>query len=197
MKYELQPLEQLVQLIIQEKATAETVPAILKEEERLLKAITENIFLLQTDYLVRQYICWHQDFLVKLADQLYRKASILRNQNIKKALVIILNLLDNLYRAFPEHIDSNVPLPKALLDKERRHYLSYLDTLKQSLNENKINPKLIEVTLIPLEEFVHKRPHKKVCYSDYQYIRHYVSEMKKLDFSQQSMKFWTMCFLIS
>jgi len=182
MKYELETLTQLVNSVVRGEEKPAVLQEILKEAERLPRVIMENIFGLQTDYLVRQYICWHQDELVKLADQLYRKAAIVPRKEIKKALVIILNVLNQLGQAFPEHCDSSVPVPQAVLDKERKIYVNDLDTLRLRLEENKINPKLIKVALAPLENYIARRPGKKISYGDYQYIRQYRTGMKELDF---------------
>jgi len=179
MKYELENLTGFVQSVIRGDTDTNILQAIRKEEERLPKVIMENIFPLKTDYLVRQYICWHLNELVKLADQIYRKPG---NMNCKKTLIIILNLLDTLTQAFPEHLDNNIPLPRVLLYKEKKKYESELEALKSLLLANQINAKLMAIALIPIERFIGKHAHKKASYSDHQFIKHYVAGLKELDF---------------
>jgi len=188
MKYELQALENLVNDVTAGLSTPEILKLILAEEERLPKAITENIFLLNSDYLVRQYICWHLDGLVKLADKIYWKTHGATGQEPKKTLVVVLNLLDTLGRSFPEYLDNNIPLPRVVLDRERKVYTDELTTLKQVLVKNKINPKLVEITLIPLENFVSKRHHRLVTCSGYHYLKQYVRALKGLDFKRTEYK---------
>src|SRR5690554_3840792 len=115
MKYELDTLEKLAQGMIHGVAMADLSQKLLSEEERLPKAITENIFHLPSGYLVRQYICWHVDGLVKLADRLHGKAKVLRHFAIRRTLAVVLGVAKSLYHAFPEHLDTS-PMPKVWLE---------------------------------------------------------------------------------
>lgn len=112
MKHELKPLEKLCQTIIKGQSTPETITLLYEQEERLPEAIIERIFGLTSDYLIRQYICWHQDLLGKQADKLYRKVDTAPGIDIKKAIVAILNLLNTLNRFFPEHFDNELPIDR-------------------------------------------------------------------------------------
>jgi hypothetical protein len=180
MKYELETLTQYVQSVI--RGDADVMKALRKEEERLPKVIIENIFLLKTHYLVRQYICWHLNELVNLADLLYRKAGIPGGNSCKKVLIVILKLLSTLTQEFPEHLDNNIPLPKVLLYRERKTYQNELEALKALLIANRLNVKLIAIALLPFEKFVGTNAGIMVSYSDYKFIKHYVSGLKEINF---------------
>ncbi len=182
MKYELETLESVVQTILNGQSGPETMQTLYGEEKRLPKAITGNIFPLTSDYHIHQYISWHQGSLVKLADQLYRKTGIQNNFEIKKALVVTLNLLASLNRSFPEQFDKNVPLPKILLDRECKRYSRELESFKTLLKAQHINARLVEIALLPITDFIDKKHRTGVTYGDYEYITAYAAAMKELNF---------------
>lgn len=181
MKHELKPLEKLCQTIIKGQSTPETITLLYEQEERLPEAIIERIFGLTSDYLIRQYICWHQDLLGKQADKLYRKVDTAPGIDIKKAIVAILNLLNTLNRFFPEHFDNELPMPRIILERESRIYRNHLAELTNLLNRNQINSELIKLALHPLTAFLSKSHEKRPCYSEYRYIQYYVTGLKELD----------------
>lgn len=182
MKHELKPLEKLCQTIVKGQSTPETITLLYEQEERLPEAITERIFGLTSDYLIRQYICWHQDLLGKQADKLYRKVDTASGINIKKAIVVILNLLNYLNRFFPEHFDNVLPLPRIILDREKPNFRNHLVELTNILNRYQINSELVKLTLQPLTAFLAKSHEKRPSYSEYRYIQYYVNGLKELDF---------------
>jgi hypothetical protein len=181
MKEELNTLKNLVSTLARNEGRPETIQSLTAEAKALPDTITANIFALSSDYQVRQYICWHLDMLVKEADLLYKCCARHPSRVLKKALVVILNLLKKLNQMFPEHADNTIPLPIALYQKEAARFKPLLAESITRFLENGIGEELSRIALFPLSNFLQKSamPHR---YCDYLYLLRFAAMLRSLDF---------------
>jgi hypothetical protein len=180
MKTELDTLKNYVLSLIQNEEQPQTLNLLLAEAERLPDAIMANIFSLPSDYQIRQYICWHQDMLVRQANLICKYLDRSSRTVVKKALLVILNLLKVLGKMFPEHFDNTISLPKVVYHKLSLRFQPVLQELSDGFRASGIHSQLADIALYPLTRFLQNALPARYC--DSYYLLKYIAVLQQLDF---------------
>ncbi|MFD2163986.1 hypothetical protein ACFSJU_16375 [Paradesertivirga mongoliensis] len=155
----------------------------------LASAIPEMLTYIQTTsakhkLIIRRQrsICTQTAVLIRYIDQLYLEWRYCGPPVLARALILLLQLVQQLNALLPATCQK-VLLPRALLDRARRRYRKSCDHLHMGLAVQGVSAELIELALLPLHQLMKNEP---MAYKRFEYIMQHLRLLNKLVLTAES-----------
>lgn len=162
-----------------------------KECKRIKKAFRHKAFSLTKEKLIERYFQQHQERLIYLSDSVLKSISSYEMGSIynmkshdyetnvnKLAYAALINLLSHIEQHYSKYFNINSRVPEAYKRSSTRDFLEKLPLLEKCLIDKKLNKKLREIILRPINHFINGE--KIETFKSLMYLKTYFSEIQKL-----------------
>lgn len=174
-------LDKNVERLIAEPLNPEALATLIHIKPRVISYITQKFHSKDSVFSKQRYITLQLSRLVHIADALYREVSLQRHRSLKKALVWMIEIIDEISALLPE-CDSRVMLPKLALDRAKRKYWRYPERLAKKFESFYIPPDLIQLSLLPLTKFLYEDLRKGFSKRQFCYLEKHARELNAMTF---------------
>jgi len=190
-KYELNKLEDVVARLLdknEKKATRDDRTAIEKsltsEVETVRKKLTHEVFSFQDERHLERYIQFHQQELIRIADQLNVAITTTKDthqtETLQRAMKKIEALLEFVQRHFTRYFDQDTKAPENYIALCGTEVMRKTNDIRTRLKELQVDADVISLVMHPLTKFINDMAANRITYRNILYVRDAAKEITRV-----------------